>query len=66
MELSHKQVEYIIDEWVLNQRNRDLLKSRFLDGLTYEKLSEKYDLSVSQVKNIVRYGKSVLISKGES
>lgn len=64
-ELSKSQIEYLIDEWVLSLRNRNILKSRFLDGLTYEKLSEKFDLSVSQIKNIVYYGKDFLERKAE-
>lgn len=53
-ELSCSQIEYLIDEWIKNQRNRNVVKSRLLDGLTYEKLSEKYDISVTQAKTIVR------------
>ena len=34
-------------------RNRMILKSRLIDGLTFEELSEKYDMSVMQIKNIV-------------
>ncbi len=65
-DLSRSQIEYLIDEWVLSQRNRNILKSRFVDGLTYEKMSEKFDLSVSQIKNIVYYGKVYLEEKAES
>lgn len=64
--LSRTQIENLIDEWVLSQRNRNILKSRFVDGLTYEKISEKFDLSVSQIKNIVYYGKVFLEEKAES
>ena len=34
-------------------RNRMILKSRLIDGLTFEELSEKNDMSVMQIKNIV-------------
>lgn len=54
---TNSQIEQIIDEHIHSQRDRDLLKSRLIDGLTFEKLAEKYELSVSQVKNIV-YKKS--------
>ena len=53
-DLSCSQIEYLVDEWVRNQRDRAILKSRLLDGLTFERLSEKYDLSVTQTKTIVR------------
>lgn len=62
-ELSCSQIEYLVDEWVKNQRDRAILKSRLLDGLTFEKLSEMYDLSVTQTKTIVRKAEMILVSK---
>ena len=62
-DLSNTQIENLIDEWIHNSRNRDIAKSRFLDGLTYEKLSEVYELSVNQTKNIVHKTKKILDSK---
>ena len=53
IEYSRSDSEYAIDEWILNERNRNILKRRLLDGLTYERLSEEFDLSVQQIKNIV-------------
>ena len=53
IEYSRSDIEYAIDEWILNERNRNILKRRLLDGLTYERLSEEFDLSVQQIKNIV-------------
>ena len=46
-------IEHIIDEWCLNARYREILKLRYLDGLTYEEIAEKVLLSTRQVKNIV-------------
>ncbi len=46
----------MIDEWIIGKnarRDREILKDRLLDGLTYEKLAEKHDMSVRQIKNIV-------------
>lgn len=56
MDLSRSQIEALIDEWIIGPkaaRDRDILKSRLLDGLTYEELAERYDLSVRQTKTIV-------------
>lgn len=50
---SRSQMDHIIDEWIFHERNRNLLKRRLLDGLTYEQLAEEFDLSVQQTKNIV-------------
>ena len=35
------------------ERNRKILKRRFIDGIYYEPLAEEFDLSVRQVQNIV-------------
>lgn len=56
MNLSRTEIEQLIDEWIIGrnaERNRAILKRRLLDGITFEKLSEEFDLSVRQVKNIV-------------
>ena len=60
-DLSNTQIEYLIDEWIHKRKYREVAKSRFLDGLTYEKLSEVHDLSVTQTKTIVQTVKNILI-----
>ena len=60
--LSRTEIEYLVTEWVHNSRNRSIAKSRFLDGLTYERISEIYELSVNQTKNIVQKVKETLLS----
>lgn len=62
-DLSNTQIEYLIDEWIHNRKYREVAKSRFLDGLTYEKLSEVHDLSVTQTKTIVKKTRAILDSK---
>ena len=59
---TNSQIENIIDEYIHSDRDRGILKSRFIDGLTYEKIAEKYDLSVRQVKRLI-YNKQDLIFK---
>ena len=51
--LSRSQMEKEIDEWIFNERNRQILKRRLLDGITYENLAYEFDMSVRQIKNIV-------------
>ena len=46
-------MEKEIDEWIFNERNRQILKRRLLDGITYENLAYEFDMSVRQIKNIV-------------
>ena len=51
--LSMSELQYLIDQWIFNERNRLILADRLFNGTTYERLAEKYDLSTQQVKNIV-------------
>lgn len=43
----------VIDEYVHNVRDRDILKRRFIDGQTYEEIAFSVDMSVRQIKNII-------------
>lgn len=43
----------LIDDWILNERDRAILKRRIIDGVKYEKLAEEFDLSVIQIVRIV-------------
>lgn len=55
-ELCSTEICILIDEWITGrnaERDRSILKRRLIDGLTYERLAEEFDLSVRQVKNIV-------------
>lgn len=52
-DLSRTEWERLIDDWIFNQKHRDILKDRLLNGIPFEPLAEKYNLSVTQVKNIV-------------
>ena len=52
-DLSRTEWERLIDDWIFNQKHRDILKDRLLNGIPFEPLAEKYNLSETQVKNIV-------------
>lgn len=52
-DLSRSEWEHLIDEWIFSERDRELLKRRLLDGICYEPLAEEFDISVTQVKNIL-------------
>lgn len=51
--LPRSEIECLIDEWIRKERDRAILKRRLLDGITYEKLAEEFDLSTTQIKTIV-------------
>lgn len=52
-DISVSQLRNLIDEWIFSERDRDILKRRLLDGITYERIAEEFNLSVRQTKNIV-------------
>ena len=64
-EYSRSELSCLIDEWILNERNRAILKRRLLDSVVYERLAEAFDLSVRQVKNIVYKSEGILFRKME-
>ena len=51
--LSRSELQYLIDQWISNERHRLILTDRLFNGTTYERLAEKYGLSTQQVKTIV-------------
>ena len=56
IDIPRSEIEHLIDEWILNKRDREIMKRRLLDGVHFEPLSEEFDLSVRQIKNIVYKG----------
>lgn len=42
-----------IDRWVKGSRNREIMKDRLIDVMTYERIAEKHDLSVRYVKSLI-------------
>ena len=60
-QLSNSHINSLIDEWIHNERDRKIMKRRFIDGVTYEKIAEEFDLSVTQVKTIIYKTKKELI-----
>lgn len=59
---TNSEITALIDEHIHSARDREILKDRFVNGMIYEALAEKYELSVRQVKNIVyRLGDKILL-----
>ena len=59
-EYTNAQIRVLIDDHIHNQRDRDLLKDRLCDGVRFECLGEKYDLSTQRVKAIVYKAENLL------
>jgi DNA-directed RNA polymerase specialized sigma24 family protein len=63
LDLSRSEIVNAIDEWILNERDREMLKRRLVDGKTYEALSYEFDLSVRHIKTIVYKAEERLFTK---
>lgn len=61
--LSRSKLEKLIHEWILSERDREILKRRFIDGIKFDELSEEFELSVRQIKRIVYRSEDILRSK---
>ena len=53
MEYTNSQVRELIGEHIHSRRDREIMTLRLIEGLTYEQLAEKVDMSTIQVKRIV-------------
>ena len=56
MEYTNTQIRELIAEHIHSERDRRILERRLIDGITFEKLAEEQEISVSQVKRIIRKG----------
>ena len=62
-DLSRTEIEFAIDEWIIGknaERDRKVLRRRLIDGVTFERLAEEQELSVSQVKRIIWKGTEII------
>ena len=61
-DITNEHIAHIIDSYIHSQRDRALLKRRYIDGIVYEDLAEEFYLSTVQVKRII-YKESEIIFK---
>lgn len=62
-DLSRTEIEFAIEEWIIGknaERDREVLRRRLIDGVTFERLAEEQELSVSQVKRIIWKNEEIL------
>ena len=53
VDYTNSQISSVIDEHIHHAPHRQMLKDRLIDGMTYEQIAEKHDMSVRQTKNII-------------
>ena len=63
----NSEIERCIDEYVRLIRDRSILRESWFEGLSYERIAEKHELSVKSVQNIIyKQGDTVLIKATEN
>lgn len=64
--ITKEQLVRVIDEVIIlhthAERNRNILKRRLIDGLTYEQLAEEFDLSTKAIQKILYKYESMVFS----
>lgn len=63
IDYTNSQISLLIDEYVHNERDRQIMKRRFVDGIVFDKLSEEFDLSPQRVKAIVYKNWQKIVAK---
>ena len=54
---SRSQLEHLNNEWIIgtnSQRNKQIIHDRLIEGMELRDLAEKYDLSETRVKTVIR------------
>lgn len=62
MEYTNSQIREVIEEYIHNERDRKILYRRLVDGVTFERLAEEFEMSVKQIRIIVHKQEGVLFS----
>lgn len=61
-DLSRDEITYLIEQFIFSRRDREMLKDRLLDGMTYDELSRKYYMSVRHIKNLIHRNKEIVFT----
>ena len=61
MDLSRGRLERLIDEHIFSDRDRQILKCKWFEGMTYEAIAEKFLLSPRHVPRIVERCELIVI-----
>ena len=59
-EYSNSQIRELITEYIHSERDRKILERRLIDGITYERLAEEFEMSPKQVRVIVHREEEIL------
>lgn len=62
-DLKNSELSALIDDWIRDDRNREILKDRFINCLTFDEIADKYCICERHVKRIVYKNGDFLLSK---
>ena len=62
-EYTNSEITEAINERIHSERDRHILRRRYVDGITYEKLAEEAELSVAQIKRIIYKNEAIIFKK---
>lgn len=54
MEYSNSRLREIVDDFIHSERDRRVFLKKYADNYTFERIAEQEELSVSQVKRIIK------------
>ena len=60
MEFKNSQIRELIAEYIHSERDRRILERRLIDGITYERLAEEFEMSPRQMRTIVHKAEKTL------
>lgn len=60
-EYKNSDILSLINDYIHSERDRQIIIDRFINGLTFSELSDKFYLSERQIKRIVKKADSFLV-----
>ena len=60
MEYTNTLIRELIAEYIHSERDRAILCRRLIDGITFERLAEEFEMSPRQIRSIVHKSEMIL------
>ena len=54
IQLTNSELAELISEHIHSERDRQIMKLKLIDGLTYEKIAEIYEMSPRYIRSLVK------------
>ena len=61
-DLSRNQLEWLIDQYIHNARDRHICRLKHIDGLTYQEISDSVHVCTRQIGRIIFKSKQTMLS----